>query len=376
MKKSIKGQLILLFILLGLAPLAVIFAIYSPSMLRDLTNQTIQGFAISSKSQVRLITLWIKKTVKETELLAASPQIISFLKSAQGELTGPVPEVQQFLTSHASDELIGAYLFDKKGECRASTGKDAKAVLPYLNKEGLMNTLQGRFSLYRLPAEKKFDRSLFISVPVFSLEEGKKEEVLGAMFVAIDLHQLQSTLENLAPSSTYSFLVDKQGNMITCIASKPDWVGFRTVGQKLVNPNTGLLTEGVKACLEGKEGNSPYAYTSHLGQKVFGAWGWIPGLETGVVIEASAKEIFLPVSAMRGQLWWLLLIVGAVITVVAIFTGSKISEPLISLAITAQKIVQGDPKERANIQSQNEIGAIAQCINFLADLLQKKTHPS
>lgn len=376
MRKSIKGQFILLFILLGLAPIAVIFAIYSPSMLKDLTNQTTQGLRTSGKSQVRLITLWIKRKLKETELLTTTPQVVSYLKpavsganlSVQGGPALSASGGQQFLESAVSGGLIGLYLFDKKGDMRASVGKDAEVALPYLDKERLRDTLQGRLILYCPQVEKTFRHSLFISVPVL-----EAKEVLGALVVRIDLNETKNILEGISSPSTYSFLVDRDGKMITCITSGTDWAGLKTVGHKLANPQTGLLTEGVKACLEGKEGYFPYAYINHLGQKVLGAWGWIPELEAGVVVETDAREVFSPVSAMRGRLGWLLLIVGIGVTIIAIFTGRKLSEPFIHLTSTAQKIAQGDLKERAHVQSQNEIGDLAQCINVMVDSLQEKS---
>lgn len=359
MRKSIKGQLILLFILLSLTPIAVVFVIYSPGMLKDLKIQVTQWLSTNSKSQVRLITLWLRGRLRETELLATSPQFISCLKSTQG--------LQQFpetrLTTHeTSPHATGLYLFDKKGELRAFVGKEAEAVFPHLEREILSETLQGSPSLHYLPTG--VDHSLFISIPV-SVPETK--EVIGALVAEIDLHQTKGILEGISLPDTHSFLVDGNGSVLACLTPGPE--GKDT----LQRAPAGTLTEGIKACLQGKqEGYSPYVYTNHLGQKVLGTWGWVTELGAGVIVEADVKEVFRPVSAMRGRLWWLLLIIGIGVTIVAIFTGRKLSEPLIALASTAQKIAQGHLEERANIQSPNEIGELAQCINQMADSLQEK----
>ncbi|HHT9155090.1 MAG TPA: HAMP domain-containing protein [Candidatus Tripitaka sp. YC43] len=362
MRKSIKGQLVLLFILLSLTPIAVIFVIYSPSMLKDLKVQVTQWLSTNSKSQVRLITLWLRGRLRETELLATSPQFISCLKSSRGTLQrAPTNLPEARLTTHeTSPHSTALYLFDKEGELRAFVGKEA--VFPHLDKEILNETLQGSPSLHYLPTG--VDHSLFISIPV-SVPETK--EAIGALVAEIDLHQTKGILEGISLPGTHSFLVDGNGGVLACLTPGPG--GKDTLQRAPAGP----LTEGLKACLQGKkEGYSPCVYTNHLGQKVLGTWGWVPELGVGVIVEADVKEVFRPVSAMRGQLWWLLIIIGIGVTIVAIFTGRKLSEPLVSLASTARKIAQGHLEERANVQSPNEIGELAQCINQMADSLQEK----
>ncbi|MBI5125439.1 MAG: HAMP domain-containing protein [Planctomycetes bacterium] len=364
MRKSIKGQLVLLFILLSLTPIAVIFVIYSPSMLKDLKVQVTQWLSTNSKSQVRLITLWLRGRLRETELLATSPQFISCLKSSRGTLQrAPINLPEARPTTHeTSPHATGLYLFDKEGELRAFVGEEAEAVFPHLDKEILNETLQGSPSLHYLPTG--VDHSLFISIPV-SVPETK--EAIGALVAEIDLHQTKGILEGISLPGTHSFLVDGNGGVLACLTPGPG--GKDTLQRAPAGP----LTEGIKACLQGKkEGYSPCVYTNHLGQKVLGTWGWVPELGVGVIVEADVQEVFRPVSAMRGRLWWLLLIIGIGVTIVAVFTGRKLSEPLVTLASTARKIARGHLEERANVRSPNEIGELAQCINQMADSLQEK----
>ena len=374
MRKSIKGQLILLFILLSLTPIAVIFVIYSPSMLKDLKVQVTRWLSTNSKSQVRLITLWLRGRLRETELLATSPQFISCLKSSRGTLQRAptnLPEARP-TTHETSPHATGLYLFDKEGELRAFVGEEdgvgaTRRVAPttHLDKEILSETLQGSPSLHYFPTG--VDRSLFISIPV-SVPETK--EVIGALVAEIDLHQTKGILEGIYLPDTHSFLVDGNGGVLACLTPGHEGKVSASGGQRTP---AGPLTEGIKACLQGKkEGYSPCVYTNHLGQKVLGTWGWVPELGVGVIVEADVKEVFRPVSAMRGQLWWLLIIIGIGVTIVAVFTGRKLSEPLVALASTAQKIAQGHLEERANVHSPNEIGELAQCINQMADSLREK----
>ncbi len=379
MRRSIKGQLILLFLLLSLTPIAVTFAIYSPGMLRDLTIQTTQGVRTSSKSQVRLITLWLRERLKEAELLATSPTLLSCLMPG-GAATLKSPQEGyggQPQRSLEESGLGGLYLFDKAGSLKVSKEKITGAILPPLDKEALKKTFEGSPSIHRPPAEEKSNHSLFISVPVLA-SVNEKRESLGALLVRIDLHQTKSILEDISLTNSRSFLVDGDGNTLAYLTTAPGWGGPKLApdsgeGTGQADFKTGPLTEGIKACVKDKkEGYSSYAYTNHLEQKVLGAWGWIPELGVGVVVEVDAREVFSPVSAVRGRLWWLLLVVGIGATIVAIFTGRKISEPLISLTSMAQKIAEGNLQERVDVQSPNEIGELAQYINLLAESLSEK----
>src|SRR3989338_2212768 len=166
MRKSIKGQLILLFLLLSLTPTAVIFVIYSPGMLKDLKVQVTQWLSTNSKSKVRLITLWLRGRLRETELLATSPQFISCLKSSRDTLQHAptnLPEARP-TTHETSPHATGLYLFDKEGELRAFAGKGTESAsggFPHLDKEILGETLQGSPGLHYLPTG--VDHSLFIS---------------------------------------------------------------------------------------------------------------------------------------------------------------------------------------------------------------------
>ncbi|HHT9131671.1 MAG TPA: HAMP domain-containing protein, partial [Candidatus Tripitaka californicus] len=262
-----------------------------------------------------------------------------------------------------SPPATGLYLFDKEGELRAFVRKEA--VFPLLDKEILSEALLGSPSLHYLPIG--VDHSLFISIPV-SVPETK--EAIGALVAEIDLHQTKGILEGISLPDTHSFIVDGNGSVLACLTPVAEGKASASGGQ---HAPRGPLTEGIKACLQGKkEGYSPCVYTNHLGQKVLGTWGWVPERGVGVIVEADVKEVFRPVSAMQGRLWWLLLIIGIGVTIVAIFTGRKLSERLIALASTAQRIVQGHLEERANTQSPNEIGELAQCINQMADSLQEK----
>ncbi len=365
MRKSIKYQFILLFLLIGLAPIAVIFAIHSPSMLRDLTIQNRYWLNISARSQVKLIALSIKEKVKEAELLAASGQIITLLKSEQKMAN------EQMQKSLEEKGISGLYLFDKNGDFKAAVAREAQETPTLLNKNPLKESLQGRSALFSLSVEKAPNPLVLICIPVF---EGK--EVLGALAVIPDLHSITSVLKNTSFPSISSFIVDKEGIVLASLDSGYDSIEHtKIIGHKLTNPQTGSLTDAIRACIEGKGGFSNFVYTNHAGQKVLAAWEWVSELGIGVIVETDVREIFGPLNEMRRRLWWLLLTVGLGVTVASFFAGRKLAEPIVSLASSVKEIARGNQKEMVDFQSQNEISDIAQHINQIIKSLRNKNNP-
>src|SRR3990167_3347314 len=91
MKRSIRTHLALLFALLALAPIAIIFAIYSPGVLRALNSTAIESLQSLGKSHVNITSLWIEEKVMDVERIAVSPPVQAALagqSSDRGELSG------------------------------------------------------------------------------------------------------------------------------------------------------------------------------------------------------------------------------------------------------------------------------------------------
>src|SRR3990167_7375613 len=91
MKKSIRTHLALLFALLVLAPIAMIFAIYSPGVLRALNSNAIENLQSLGKSHVNIASLWIEEKIMDVERITLSSQVQAALKgqsSDSGELSG------------------------------------------------------------------------------------------------------------------------------------------------------------------------------------------------------------------------------------------------------------------------------------------------
>ncbi|MCB7129385.1 MAG: hypothetical protein J3T61_07600, partial [Candidatus Brocadiales bacterium] len=120
MKKSIRTHFALLFALLSLAPVAIIFAIYSPGVIRDLNVRGIQDLHTLGSGHRSVISLWVKEKTQDAERIALSRQVLTALKEPQQGREG----LSGFLHFNLKElGLSGIYVFDREGELVASEGK-------------------------------------------------------------------------------------------------------------------------------------------------------------------------------------------------------------------------------------------------------------
>ncbi|MFQ5862020.1 MAG: diguanylate cyclase [Candidatus Brocadiales bacterium] len=369
MKKSIKTHFALLFALLALAPIAIIFAIYSPGVIRGLSNRAVQDVHSLGKSHVRIISLWIKEKTEDAKRLASSHHVLNIFKGLPQDSDG----LSDFLHSNLQEHgFSGIYVLDRDGNLKASAERGKHAGLPKEVKQLLEKALKDMhvtLAHFHEPEEVK-DKCpmLCLASPVLG---GK--DIPGAVVVKIDLSRIRDVLMDVTGERRVcTSLIDKEGNMLICFILDPTSECHKSMGKKLVDPRTGNLTPGVKACLSGKKGFSPQVYTNHVGEQVLGAWGWLPDLDTGIIVEVNAREFFGPVSLVKRRLWSFLFIVGVGVIIISIFIGNRVSEPLISLTETAKKIAAGNFEERSLIKSEDELGELAGSLNTMVDSLQKK----
>ncbi|MCP4365164.1 MAG: diguanylate cyclase [Planctomycetes bacterium] len=373
MKKSIRTHFALLFALLALAPIAIIFAIYSPGVIRELNTMAAQDLQPLIRSHVNITSLWIEEKVLDVERLADSQCVIDGLK---GHSQGP-ESLSSILDSNLKGQgILGIYVFDSAGKLKASSRKGEHAGGPPENvtAPAIEGTDGISFRWTTLSEQALSEQEgtggerlkLSLTTPV---REGA--DLLGIIVVETSVAQMKNVLVDLTGKRhACRLLIDKEGRIITCFAPDPSCKYNEVVGKRLVNPGTGAVLPVVSACLSGQEGFTTQAYTNSLGERVVGAWGWVPELNAGLILEIEEHEFFGQVTMVRNRLWTLLLIVGVGLVVVSIVMGRMVSEPLISISRTAKRIAAGNFDERSTISSDDELGELAESLNSMVESLR------
>jgi methyl-accepting chemotaxis protein len=90
----------------------------------------------------------------------------------------------------------------------------------------------------------------------------------------------------------------------------------------------------------------------------------------GVIVQQEAKEAFLPAQKMQRDI----IIIGlATITLTGIITWllvDRLVEPIQKMTEVADRMAQGDLEQRVNIDSQDELGILADSLNMMAHQLE------
>lgn len=135
-----------------------------------------------------------------------------------------------------------------------------------------------------------------------------------------------------------------------------------------VTMQTLVQTVGANDCLAGN--NDAAVYDDYRGTPVLGAYRWIPDMQMCIITEVDQAEAFAPVQAALRQL--IVLSIGAIFvaSVLGILFSRSLTQPLGSLTMGAQQIAQGNLDYRVTTGREDEVGALAQAFNQMAQNLE------
>jgi len=135
--------------------------------------------------------------------------------------------------------------------------------------------------------------TMFVSAPL----KDRDGAVIGVIALRIDVDTLNGLMLSLRLGKTgETYLVNKDGYMITESRLSAHLKDKRLVKKrsalelKLVNPETGEMTDGVKQCITANNGFNAKGYKDYRGRLVLGVWRWLPELNWGVIAEIDRDE--------------------------------------------------------------------------------------
>ncbi len=148
------------------------------------------------------------------------------------------------------------------------------------------------------------------------------------------------------------YIVDTQGHLL--------WTLYPTSSLPIDNP---VHDRGVNAALQHQNGAS--FYKDHLGEQVAGAYRWLPGLQTALIMEQAAASLLGARNNLAAVLVGSTLAVALLTTLLAAVVTRQITRPLVNLTVSAVKIAGGDLTQRVRVNRRDEIGILAQAFNVM-----------
>jgi len=124
----------------------------------------------------------------------------------------------------------------------------------------------------------------------------------------------------------------------------------------------------VHLALEGKRGAG--IATDYRGEEVLAAWRYLPQMRWAMVVKIDTQEAFAPIRTLT--LWGLVIGAATVIAVIilALVVAGTFSRPIARLAQGTAQLAAGDLTARADVDSRDEIGALARSFNGMASTLR------
>jgi len=131
----------------------------------------------------------------------------------------------------------------------------------------------------------------------------------------------------------------------------------------------GVNTVAADEVLSGKTGSK--IVIDYNGNPVLSAFAplEINGIKWGILAEIDESEILEPINHLLTSILIAVLIIAIIGVCIAFFITIGITNPIARAVSIAQTMAKGDMTQRLSIDSQNEIGQLAQSLNFMTESL-------
>src|SRR3989339_376353 len=364
---SIKNRLIFLLIVFTLLPFILLRIMAYPRM------------------QSELVTTWIHERTKDARVVANNPLMAKCAKITRDDKE--YVDIVQYLEVVKSEyNYKDVLVSNDKGlvtiaSAEESIGRDI-SKMDYFKQAVQGNTFVSSVTPSEIPLMNEFGEkelgvpTMFVSTPM----KDRDGVVIGVVALRIDVGALNELMLSLKLGHTgETYLVNKDGYMITesrftAHLKEMGLVKRRCALElKLINRETGELTNGVRECVAGNNGFNAKGYKDYSGITVLGVWRWLPEFNWGVIAEIDRDEGYGAAYNLNYIVSSVLLVIAFPIVIVAYFVGRKTSIPIIKLKEVTEKMASGDLSQRVDIKREDEIGALANAFNAMAKSLDEKT---
>lgn len=382
---SIKNRIIFLLIVFTLLPFVLLRIFAYPRVQSDLQDVLIQNLDGIGHKQSELVTNWVHERIKDVSVIASSPMIARCAKITREDMD--YMDILQYLeVAKIEYGYRGILISNDKGVITIATVEEGAthdiSGMDYFKHAVQGNTFVSGIIPSEIPLLNKVGEmesnmpTMVVSTPL----KGRDGVVIGVIALRIDVDTLSDLMLSLRLGKTgETYLVNKDGYMITesRLATHLKDTGLVkkrcSLELRLVNPETGELTDGVKQCITANNGFNAKGYKDYRGQMVLGVWRWLPEFNWGVMAEIDRNEGYGAAYNLNRIVSAVLLALAFPIMIVAYFIGKKTSTPIIRLTEVTKKMAAGDFTQRVDIRRKDEIGVLANSFNAMARSLDEKT---
>jgi nitrate/nitrite-specific signal transduction histidine kinase len=125
-----------------------------------------------------------------------------------------------------------------------------------------------------------------------------------------------------------------------------------------------VFSEGADAALE-EHADGCGSYSNYRGQRVLGAYRWLPDLKLALLAEQAEDEALAATYTSLGINLGVALVAALIAAMISVFLGRAIVVPLGHLADTAVRVAGGEFERTADTARDDEIGALARAFDTM-----------
>lgn len=324
---------IVTFIFFGLFPLVLFRMLAFPKASAELKQSVKRNLEGIVKEQKDLLThMWeerksharaISDTIQSALFIHGSEDFVSLLKGKDEHEYLRLKT--QLECTKADYNYKGIFICDAAGIIQATTENEKSMLGMNIIKEKSFRNIQETLydgktyisDVIHFPIDDMQDEtdkefpSLFMSYPI----KGQNYDVIGAVLVWMDASALNNGIRNDVLGKTgEAYLVNKDGTMLTQSRFsdhiKENSSDTCKTCHKVVDPDTNLITKGVKKCITQKtSGYDLEGYMDYDGFKVVGAWSWVKDLNMGLIVEIDADEALGTINNINSMVKSLMMVI-------------------------------------------------------------------
>ncbi len=368
-KMNLRFKLTLLFLLVGLIPMAVIGILAYTAAEREIRTEAFSAMNMYAGLVDEELESYFLEREGDARVFAGTQDVrqsLEVLREVGGD-TNNSAWIQRLDTLENMGSLVVeeygyAFVFitDPAGEAVYSTREEVIGA-NLIERDYIQGSLEGRAAWSELfYSDVIHENALVVSVPVLSAGE-----VIGTVNMTMDQtgidRAVHEGLQELGATAD-AYLIDADGLLLTNTLLG-DYVEGAALQESIDTHAVDMLSGPIRS------GDLDFAasgeYEEYRGEPVLGQvevtmLGDVPA---GLVVEIDVSEAFQGVVALRNMMIPIAGVSAVVIALIAFLVSSATVKPVQKVSDLTRELATGDFTVRADIKSQDEIGQMAANLN-------------
>lgn len=367
--KSIKSRLTFWFLFIALVSLLIVLVVTYIQRVNSIETRTFEKLTAIRDLKVEQLNHWLDERLGDMFVMSGDFEIRGLEKIFEKK-TKSTKDIEKL---QIAEELLKRNLrsYDDYSEIfivGVNTGLVEISTSPSVFKENRSHDSYFTVPLktgeiyikdiHYSPTTKKSEMT--ISIPILCLEHNK--HIVGILVARLDLQ-----------NSLYKMLLNRVGlgeTGETLIVNKDVMALNELLWYDNAPMNLKINATPAVNAAQGKTGIT--VTTDYRGEKVMAAYTYIPKTNWGFVCKQDLHELNAPIRIMILDFIILFALSVILIYLIALYISKTISKPIIGMDIVSKKIKAGDFLVRNTINTQDELGSLAESINEMTDSIESK----